>query len=289
MAPEHKGTPVSIAVDAAISARYTRSMPLEPPPRNVGGRRYRASVTYRELAPSPALRAEVECAWTAGVPAGAPAEGHTVLPDGCMDLVWIGGELLVAGPDTGPHPVRREPGVASAGLRFSPGRLPALLGVPASAVRDQRVPLAEMHPGLARRALARLEEGTAPVAVLHALALALPGRPAGPGVRAAAALLAAGASPGDTADRMGWTPRSLHRRCLAAFGYGPAVLRRVLRFRRATALLYDGVPIAEAAALAGYADQPHLSREVRALAGVAPGQLAQSVQSALPAQLLRGA
>ncbi len=104
-----------------------------------------------------------------------------------------------------------------------------------------------------------------------------------PVVRAVAAQLAAGASAGATADRLGWTERSLHRRCLAAFGYGPAVLRRVLRFRHATALLHDGVPIAEAAAVAGYADQPHLSREVRALAGVAPSEIAG------PRQLARGA
>ena len=32
----------------------------------------------------------------------------------------------------------------------------------------------------------------------------------------------------------------VHRRCLAAFGYGPATLRRVLRFRRAAALLAGG-------------------------------------------------
>jgi AraC-like DNA-binding protein len=105
------------------------------------------------------------------------------------------------------------------------------------------------------------------VAVLIDLVRALPGEPAGRAVRVVAAQLAAGASASATAERLGWTERSLHRRCLAAFGYGPAVLRRVLRFRRAAALLY--------AAVAGYADQPHLSREVRALAGVAPGQLAR--------------
>jgi AraC-like DNA-binding protein len=230
-------------------------------------------VTYRESPPTPPFRAEVECIWSAHVAVGDGVEVGDVLPDGCMDLVWTGEELLVAGPDTGPHPVRREPGHTSAGLRFAPGRLPALLGVPASAVRDQRVPLALVHPLLARRALARLEHGAAPVPVLLGLALALPGEPAEPGVRAAAAHLAAGASVNDAADRLGWTPRSLHRRCLAAFGYGPAVLRRVLRFRRAAALLHDGMPIAEAAALAGYADQPHLSREVRAFAGKSPREL----------------
>jgi AraC-like DNA-binding protein len=230
-------------------------------------------VGYREIPPPRPLHDEIECAWTAGVAADGPAETVEVLPDGCMDLVWTGQELLVAGPDTGPHPARREPGVLSAGLRFAPGRLPAMLGLPAAQVRDQRVPLAELHPSLARRALARLEQGERPLPVLLGLALALPGDPAEHAVRAVADQLAAGASARATADRLGWTERSLHRRCLAAFGYGPAVLRRVLRFRKASLLLYEGVPIAEAAAEAGYADQPHLSREMRALAGVAPSQI----------------
>lgn len=84
------------------------------------------------------------------------------------------------------------------------------------------------------------------------------------------------------AELLGCTPRSVHRRCLAAFGYGPAVLRRVLRFRRAAALLRAGVPPAEAAAAADYADQPHLSRETRALAGVSPSQLASGENRSTP-------
>jgi AraC-like DNA-binding protein len=230
-------------------------------------------VVYREAPPPAALRGEVECAWTVQVGADAPAGVQQVLPDGCMDLVWTGRELLVAGPDTGPHPARREPGDRGAGLRFAPGRLPALLGVPAAEVRDQRVPVEALRPQLAGRALARLEQGHSPVAVLLALTAALPGSPAEAALRAVSAHLGAGASARDTADHLGWTERSLHRRCLTAFGYGPAVLRRVLRFRRAAALLHGGMPIAQAAAAAGYADQPHLSREVRALAGVAPRQL----------------
>jgi AraC-like DNA-binding protein len=133
--------------------------------------------------------------------------------------------------------------------------------------------LAELHPAITRRARARLEQGEPPLPVLLGLTVALPGEPAERAVGVVAAQLATGASAAATADRLGWTERSLHRRCLAAFGYGPAVLRRVLRFRRAAAMLYDGVPIAEAAAAAGYADQPHLSREVRALAGVTPGEI----------------
>lgn len=239
-------------------------------------------MAYREYPAPPPLRAAVECGWSAGVPADGPAQTRDVLPDGCMDLVWTGSELLVAGPDTAPHPHRGEPGSVAAGLRFAPGRLPALLGVPASAVRDRRVPLALLHPDLARRATARLELGGPAAPVLADLALALPGGSADPGLRAVAARLTAGASAAATADALGWTTRSLHRRCLAGFGYGPAVLRRVLRFRRALALLHAGLPPADVAARAGYADQPHLTREVRALAGVPPGQLGSAANRSTP-------
>ena len=50
----------------------------------------------------------------------------------------------------------------------------------------------------------------------------------------------------------------------------------MLRFRQAVALLEAGVAPAAVAARLGYADQPHLSREVRALAGVAPRQVGRA-------------
>ncbi len=67
--------------------------------------------------------------------------------------------------------------------------------------------------------------------------------------------------------------RQLHRRCLEAFGYGPKTLDRVLRLARALDRARAGLPFAQVASLAGYADQAHLAREVRALAGVPLGRL----------------
>jgi len=52
-------------------------------------------------------------------------------------------------------------------------------------------------------------------------------------------------------------------------------LGRVLRMQRALELARGGVAFAEVAVRAGYADQAHLSREVRALAGVPLGRLIQ--------------
>lgn len=237
-------------------------------------------VGYREHPLPVRWRGLAECVWTSTAPA-AP-EAVDVLPDGCMDLVWSGTRLLVAGPDTAPHRFTRPAGVAGTGVRFRPGVLPTLLDVPAAGLRDVRVPLDALHPALARRATAALEGGADAAAVLTALAAALPGDPPEPAVRAAAAVLSRGASAGQTADALGWTTRTLHRRCLAAFGYGPTVLRRILRFRRALALLHGGVAPADAAARAGYVDQPHLSREVRALAGVAPAQLVRGANRSTP-------
>ncbi len=190
-----------------------------------------------------------------------------------MDLIRTGDQTVVAGPDTGafltsagPEPVH--------GLRFHPGVLPRLLGVPAAEVRDARVPLRELRTVGRDHCLTELAEAMA----------ADPPRPeTAPWTLATLGevtrRLAAGASVADTAREAGWSARTLQRQCAAVYGYGPATLRRVLRFRRATRLLDTGVTPAEVAARAGYADQPHLHREIRTLAGVALSQLTTANRS----------
>jgi AraC-like DNA-binding protein len=58
-----------------------------------------------------------------------------------------------------------------------------------------------------------------------------------------------------------------------AFGYGPKVLARILRLQRALRSPHRTTDLARVAADAGYADQSHLSREVRALTGQSPTEL----------------
>ena len=73
----------------------------------------------------------------------------------------------------------------------------------------------------------------------------------------------------DLADELGWSRRHLSGTFLAEFGVTPSTARRLSRFEVATQLLRDDRPrsAAEVAALAGYADQSHLSREFRRMAG----------------------
>jgi transcriptional regulator GlxA family with amidase domain len=72
----------------------------------------------------------------------------------------------------------------------------------------------------------------------------------------------------ELADRLGLSTRQLHRRSVAAFGYGPKTLQRILRFSRAVSLARSAATFAEVAADGGYADQAHLAREVKDLSGL---------------------
>jgi AraC-like DNA-binding protein len=209
---------------------------------------------------------------TGGDPGGARG---AVLPDGCMDLLWTAGRLLVAGPDTRPHLPDGGPG-GWAGVRFFPGTAPAYLGVPANELRDRRVELTDLWPAReVRRLTARVDAAADPVRALEEIALlrAADAEPPDPLLGQVVAALEAGRPVAGTADELGLSARQLHRRSLAAFGYGPKTLARVLRLRRALALARDGVPFAETALRAGFADQAHLAREVRELAGATLGEL----------------
>jgi AraC-like DNA-binding protein len=163
-----------------------------------------------------------------------------------------------------------------AGVRFPPGVAPALLGVPAHELRDRRVDLAELRPAAQVRRLRALVEAAAdPMSGLEAAAarLAAAADPPDPLLRRLVAALAAGRPVAATADELGLGARALHRRSLAAFGYGPKTLARVLRLQRALALARAGVPYADTAVRAGFADQAHLARDVKALTGVPMGRL----------------
>ncbi|MFC5186301.1 DUF6597 domain-containing transcriptional factor [Actinomadura harenae] len=220
--------------------------------------------------------------WVHVVPVDAERFVQRVVPDGCVDLFWWSrdAEPMVAGPDTGPMPTPLEPGDVLVGVRFAPGRAAPVLGVPADALRDARVPLSDLWGGdaflLGERAAGAPGLDAVRRRDLLVAAVTERGRRAGPVDPVVAPVvrgLVSGASVRDVADAVGLGERQLRRRALVAFGYGPKVLQRVLRFQRVLRAAGAGVPAAEAAADAGYADQAHMAHEVRDLAGVPLGVL----------------
>jgi len=213
------------------------------------------------------------CVWRRTT-ADGPAQTYRIVPDGCVDLVWTGSELFVAGPDTRAQLTTTGPGTLH-GVRLRPGAAPALLGLPAAEIVDGRPTLTELDRQAFAEPLAdRLAAADNPADVLErAVATALRRDLLDPAMPPVVAGLRTGVSVAELSERFGLTERSLHRRSVAAFGYGPKTLQRVLRFQRALGLVRAGRAFADAAIDAGYADQPHLAREVRALAGVPPGTL----------------
>ncbi len=219
---------------------------------------------YRETAPPAGLDELVETAWVADA-GGDPVR---VLPDGCMDLIRMDGRVVVAGPDTSAW--FAAPGEdAPAGLRFRPGALPRLLGVPASELVGQRVPLDDLRAVRSRTHL---------VEIAGELASRPQTTETAPwsldSLRHVTATLALGKPVEQVARDSGWSNRTLQRQCQAVYGYGPAMLRRILRFRRAVSQVRSGRSLADVAAATGYVDQPHLHREVRAFADTTPLALA---------------
>ena len=224
-------------------------------------------MSYAEWAPPPWIAKPVACVWRTL----ATGRGG-VLPDACVDLIHVEGRgTFVAGPDTRPAEPR---GVRSvAGLRLRPGHAAAVLGVPAAELRDRRVGLEELWGSrgaeLAAPRRRRAGDGRAPrVAVGRGER-----RPPDPLALGAVALLARdpGRRVADLAAQLAVSERHLLRRVRAAIGYGPKTLARIVRFQRLLALAETSADgLADLALAAGYADQPHMTGEVRRLAGAPP-------------------
>jgi AraC-like DNA-binding protein len=217
---------------------------------------------YHEFAAPPDLASHVACVWT------SVSRGGVVFPDGCVDIVWRGDRLVVAGPATGPLVPEIPLGTQVWGVRFRLGVAGAALGLPAGEFLDENVPLEDIWgPSLDER----FASG-GPRALVAAVRERVSGARLDPLARAAALRMAQPGARVSALD-LGVSERQLRRRFEDAVGYGPKTLARVLRFQRFLALASGGGDLARLAFSAGYADQAHLTRECRRLAGRTPAEI----------------
>lgn len=234
---------------------------------------------YAEWAPPAPLRGAVACLWARVVPDDGDRT-VLVLPDACSDLIWEPGTGgYVAGPDTGPVAAPAAAGTVMVGVRFRPSAGGQALGLPLSEIRDRRASLADLLPAAAGRLPGSLSPAEAAARTLEVAAeLVTDAVPDLAMARVAALLRDPAMRTEAVAAEVGLSERQLRRRVQAAAGYGPKTLQRVLRFQRFVRMLDAAVQppdLATAAALAGYADQAHLTRECSALSGLTPAALAR--------------
>jgi AraC-like DNA-binding protein len=248
---------------------------------------------YREFAPPPPLETHLLCVWTQSVGDGRGDYPHRVLPDGCVDVVWIDDRApVVAGPATRAFIASLPPRSIAVGARCRPGLAASLLGVPAADLLDQEVALRDVCRRLAERLSGKVAAQRSLAARLAAVEAALTTHlaDAGPAddlVTTAVAWLARhpGGRVHDLTRSIGISSRQLQRRFGAAVGYGPKTFHRILRFQRLLALArrtpVKGRGLSSLALEAGYADQAHMTREVHRLAGRQPTTLLSSVDTTL--------
>ncbi|WP_404443605.1 helix-turn-helix domain-containing protein [Microbacterium marinum] len=160
-------------------------------------------------------------------------------------------------------------------MRLAPGVAHTLLGIPADELVNQRVELQQLTQ-LDRSVLevAHLDPASALEQVMTSLWQNATPNPTELDLAHSLNQAAeTGTSVSGTAKQHGLSERTLRRISHRLFGYGPKTLMAIHRFQHALRLARSGSSIGEAAAVARYADQAHLSREARRLGGAPIGAL----------------
>jgi AraC-like DNA-binding protein len=215
---------------------------------------------YREWAPPEAWREVVACCWEQRVHADRV---QRVLPDGHADVLLYGsGEVdLVGIYDHVALPVLPG-GTAIRGIRLRPEAISSAFRIEASELRNITAPAEDV---VGARGARRLRDDHAVDAWIRSIE---------PDRRTAAAVeLLKSDSVEDVARQLGLSARQLQRNIVANVGLTPKTLQRVLRMQRFLEYASRRGELAAAAADAGYADQSHLTREIRALSGLTPARL----------------
>ena len=243
---------------------------------------------YTEALPIARLLPHFQCVWMSSV-----SPDHSgpvaVVPDGCVDLLWREDRFTVVGPDITAATPELGPGSIVLGVRFAPGAAAKWLGRSLTEIIGREVPMAEFWgsaaDGIADR-IAAASTARDKIRVLQELLAAEAPKVGAPPQEAAMIfgfLRADGSAEGSKIlalrERLGVSERTLRRQCDELFGYGPKTLDRILRFQRFQALARTEADegLALLAFRAGYADQAHLTREVRSLCGMTAGEFVRQL------------
>jgi AraC-like DNA-binding protein len=191
-----------------------------------------------------------------------PKAARLVVPDVRCDLVLVNDRVMLAGPLTHARLSMQSPDPITV-ASFDPVTVRGWLKIPLDLITDRILPLADVAPKLAEPFAERLLTGSAAV-------LALPRMPEFQAERRlaiATARLKGGWTVRATAEAVELSERQLERIFQLELGLTPKLFARINRLRRGISEAKAGTGLADAAAIAGFADQSHFNRELRALLG----------------------
>ena len=237
----------------------------------------------------------VSCLWVLEASAEPASHAEPVLPDGCPELIVQLGDpyvrasaageeeqprAFVVGPTTRALWLRPTGRVLTLGIRFRAGRASRVLGESTVRLRDREIPLEALWGAAGRELAERLREARHPgqaaglaIAALRASHARVRRAPhAGAEWAVDQVFTRRGQIAVEALAReSGWSRRHLEREVVRAAGMPLRTLRRIARLQQALRLSQGGaLRWGEIAQACGYADQAHLVRDFRDLAGRAP-------------------
>ena len=187
---------------------------------------------------------------------------------------------LVGGLHPGPVGVGHDGNQTGVQLQLHATAIPDVFGMPAADLHREVVDLRQLWPAGAVQELLDRVSGTEDQSVQADAVFEMVRRQRQPRPRAIDRVLSAGwdllTSPrgpsriDGIAHQLGWDRRTLGQRVSREFGVNPVTARSIARFDRAQRLIREGTALADAAAVSGYADQPHLTRDFKRFIGASP-------------------
>lgn len=227
--------------------------------------------------PPPPLAAHVAILWMAERYA-PPHAKEALLPTGSMELIidLRADETLMVGAYSQPGLLDTSNAISVVGAHFHPGGAFAFLGVPADALHNLDVDLADIWPPHEASALRELLHAApspeAKFAVLERALLARLKRERSAAVTFAIRELRRARPVSEVARQIGTSQRTFINAFAREVGMTPKLYSRVRRFNRALRMVHrrEDVDWTDVALACGYFDQSHLIRDFRAFAGLSP-------------------
>lgn len=237
---------------------------------------------YEELAPPQSLVPFIERFWHGVVSATSPFRDFTIVPDGCVDVVYeqLGPHVrcFLFGTASHPHQFQFTPDAQYLGIRFRPGmgrhfldlhpreltdqhvELPAFLGVRPEELAEELGFLAQTELLTQRLSTTLHRLDITPTPLDQALRSVQQNHDV---------------SRVDTLSELtGRSPRQIERAVMAQIGLPPKLLLRILRVQSAIAAIHRAPlrSLVDLAAMLSYSDQAHMNRDFRLLTGSTPAQ-----------------
>jgi AraC-like DNA-binding protein len=219
---------------------------------------------------------------------------NRVSPDGCADVIidlgaiWTGSGLddgrctYAVGTMRRASRVEVVGNVHLLGVRFRPGAAERFFRMPMHELTDQTIPLSDLWSGAGalERSVRDAQSDAARIRQLEEAVLRRLRSSPEPAATVRGAIGFIGHTGGTRSVReleqaVGVGGRHLERQFRHGLGVSPKLFSRVVRFRRTLALMRRPQAVAwpRLALEAGYYDQAHMIREIRALSGATPRKL----------------